>query len=107
MTETFGQRLRSRRLAMIDPETGRATSQEKLARTLLCSLAVIRKYDNWLEDQLSAHNPEILDAMTTIAQLHAKGKTVVLLCFCYPRDCHGTIIRNKILARLDFFTTAH
>lgn len=45
MTETFGQRLRSRRLAMIDPETGRGTSQEKLARTLLCSLSVIRKYE--------------------------------------------------------------
>jgi hypothetical protein len=30
---------------MIDPETGKATSQEKLARLLLISLSVVRKYE--------------------------------------------------------------
>lgn len=43
--ETFAAKFKARRLATIDQETGKPMSQEKLARLLLISLSVVRKYE--------------------------------------------------------------
>ena len=43
--ETFGMRLRTKRISTIDPDTEKPMTQEKLARILLVSLSVVRKYE--------------------------------------------------------------
>lgn len=69
--------------------------------------AVIRKYRKWLDTQIADRNPEVLEALRIIAQQHKDGRTVVLLCFCYPKACHGNVVKDTVETRLEFFTTPH
>lgn len=58
-------------------------------------LEVIQKYRNWLWLQIQLRN-NVYQELLRIAKLVNSGKKVRLVCFCYPKACHGDIIVKSV-----------
>ena len=57
---------------------------------------VIKKYAEWIGEQIKADNREICEALNEILERHRSGDSVRLVCFCAPQKCHGEVIRDLI-----------
>jgi hypothetical protein len=64
--------------------------------------AVIKDFEDWLEDRIRSQNKHVLALLNTIAEAAMDGtnKPVGLICFCAPKRCHAEIIRKVINAAI-------
>jgi len=60
----------------------------------------IDKYRDWLEDKLDDWNPTS-QYFLQIYETCREEKSVVLICNCKPKRCHGDIIKEMIMETLE------
>lgn len=58
---------------------------------------VIAKYRVWLNEQIMRKNPVILDELNRLGNKAIDEKGLALQCFCYPKPCHGEVIKEKLV----------
>lgn len=58
---------------------------------------VIAKYRVWLNEQIMRKNPDVLDELNRLGNKAINEKGLALQCFCYPKPCHGEIIKEKLV----------
>lgn len=58
---------------------------------------VIAKYRVWLNEQIMRKNPVVLDELNRLGNKVIDEKGLVLQCFCYPKPCHGEVIKEKLV----------
>lgn len=56
---------------------------------------VIAKYEAWLKAKIGSGDRAVLDELARLASIAYKG-TLVLCCFCFPLDCHGSVIKRAL-----------
>ena len=61
---------------------------------------VIRMYHAWLWEKMQANDQAVMDELHRLLDLARRPEGVKLLCWCYPKACHGDVIA-KALAWLD------
>jgi hypothetical protein len=52
-----------------------------------------------LKIKLINKDPEIINALNEIYELHTQGKVVNIICYCAPNPCHGDTLKSIILAK--------
>lgn len=57
---------------------------------------VIDKYAVWLRQQIDAGNQTVLNELNRLGNKAIDEGTLSLQCFCYPKPCHGNIIKDVI-----------
>jgi hypothetical protein len=62
---------------------------------------VIERYRAKFEDDLQAGGP-MAAATAALAERIRKGEHLVLMCWCWPKPCHGNLIIAEINRRLRF-----
>lgn len=62
--------------------------------------AVIELYRGWLQTMIEIKNPKVIEALDEIA-LRASTGGVDLVCFCAPSPCHGDVIKEIIITKLN------
>jgi len=55
----------------------------------------IEKYEIWLRDKIKNKDIEICKMLNEI-WLKAKKEDINLICYCFPKLCHGDIIKKII-----------
>lgn len=58
---------------------------------------VIEKYKVWLNEQIANNNPVVLDELNRLGNKAIDDKGLALQCFCYPKPCHGAVIKEKLV----------
>ena len=58
---------------------------------------VIAKYRVWLNEQIMSKNPVVLDELNRLGNKAIDEKGLALQCFCYPKPCHGEVIKEKLV----------
>lgn len=58
---------------------------------------VIAKYRVWLNEQIMRKNPVVLDELNRLGNKAIDDKGLALQCFCYPKPCHGEVIKEKLV----------
>lgn len=58
---------------------------------------VIAKYRVWLNEQIMRRNPVVLDELNRLGNKAIDEKGLALQCFCYPKPCHGEVIKEKLV----------
>lgn len=58
---------------------------------------VIAKYRVWLNEQIMRKNPVVLDELNRLGNKAIDKKGLALQCFCYPKPCHGEVIKEKLV----------
>lgn len=58
---------------------------------------VIAKYKVWLQEQIDKGNPVVLDELNRLGNKTIDEKGLALQCFCYPKPCHGEVIKEKLV----------
>ena len=58
---------------------------------------VIAKYRVWLNEQIMRKNPVVLDELNRLGNKAIDEKGLALQCFCYPKPCHGEVIKEKLI----------
>lgn len=58
---------------------------------------VIAKYRVWLNAQIMRKNPVVLDELNRLGNKVIDEKGLALQCFCYPKPCHGEVIKEKLV----------
>lgn len=58
---------------------------------------VIAKYKVWLQEQIDKGNPVVLDELNRLGNKAIDEKRLALQCFCYPKPCHGEVIKEKLV----------
>lgn len=58
---------------------------------------VIAKYRVWLNEQIMRKNPAVLDELNRLGNKAIDEKGLALQCFCYPKPCHGEVIKEKLV----------
>ena len=58
---------------------------------------VIAKYRVWLNEQIMRKNPVVLDELNRLGNKAINEKGLALQCFCYPKPCHGEVIKEKLV----------
>lgn len=58
---------------------------------------VIAKYRVWLNEQIIRKNPVVLDELNRLGNKAIDEKGLALQCFCYPKPCHGEVIKEKLV----------
>lgn len=58
---------------------------------------VIAKYKVWLQEQIDKDNPVVLDELNRLGNKAIDEKGLTLQCFCYPKPCHGGVIKEKLV----------
>lgn len=58
---------------------------------------VIAKYRVWLQEQIDKGNPVVLDELNRLGNKAIDEKGLALQCFCYPKPCHGEVIKEKLV----------
>ena len=59
----------------------------------------ILNYEKYLNEKIAEKDNDICNELNRIYKLALKGD-VNLLCYCFPKPCHGNIIRNIIESRI-------
>ena len=57
---------------------------------------VIAAYAQYLNKEIEAQNPAIVNELNRITDILLRTGSVTLVCFCPPKPCHGDIIRDVI-----------
>lgn len=68
---------------------------EKYTRQL-----AIAKYAIWLQEQIDSMNPAVIDELNRLGNLAIDNKGLALQCFCYPKPCHGEVIKEKLVGAM-------
>lgn len=58
---------------------------------------VIAKYRVWLNEQIMRKNPVVLEELNRLGNKAIDEKGLALQCFCYPKPCHGEVIKEKLV----------
>ncbi|WVP99902.1 hypothetical protein UES5b_073 [Escherichia phage UE-S5b] len=58
---------------------------------------VITKYRVWLNEQIMRKNQAVLDELNRLGNKAIDEKGLALQCFCYPKPCHGEVIKEKLV----------
>lgn len=58
---------------------------------------VIARYGIWLTEQIDKKNPVVLDELNRLGNKAIDDKGLALQCFCYPKPCHGEVIKEKLV----------
>lgn len=61
---------------------------------------VIARYSVWLTEQIDKGNPVVLDELNRLGNKAIDEKGLALQCFCYPKPCHGEIIKERLAEAL-------
>lgn len=56
----------------------------------------IAKYAVWLRQQIDAGNQTVLAELNRLGNKAIDEGTLTLQCFCYPKACHGSVIKDVI-----------
>jgi hypothetical protein len=56
---------------------------------------VCGRYEMWLEAKLTWDSPQRAE-IYRLRDIHQRGETIVLLCWCAPKLCHGDIIKRIV-----------
>ncbi|QHJ80277.1 MAG: hypothetical protein [Caudoviricetes sp.] len=57
----------------------------------------IALYRVWLQEQIDKGNPDVLDELNRLGNKAIDDKGLALQCFCYPKPCHGEVIKEKLV----------
>ena len=57
---------------------------------------VIAKYAFWLQEQIDKGNQIVLNELNRLGNKAIDEKGLALQCFCYPKPCHGEVIKKKL-----------
>lgn len=57
----------------------------------------IDAYADWFYDQLDARNRALIKQLRRCHHTGIQDNLLILGCFCYPRRCHGDVIRQYFL----------
>lgn len=57
---------------------------------------VIARYAVWLRQQIDTGNQTVLAELNRLANKAIDDGTLTLQCFCYPKACHGSVIKDVI-----------
>lgn len=59
----------------------------------------IERYSIWLYDALEYNDPIITKELDHLFSILIKEQSLTLLCWCYPKPCHGDIIKEVLLRK--------
>lgn len=68
---------------------------------------VIAKYRVWLNEQIMRKNPVVLDELNRLGNKAIDEKGLALQCFCYPKPCHGEVIKEKLVKAMYNYFVEH
>lgn len=68
---------------------------------------VIAKYAIWLKEQIDKKNPVVLDELNRLGNKAIDDKGLALQCFCYPKPCHGEVIKEKLVEAMYNYFKEH
>lgn len=68
---------------------------------------VIAKYKDWLQEQIDKGNPVVLDELNRLGNKAIDEKGLALQCFCYPKPCHGEVIKEKLVKAMYNYFVEH
>lgn len=68
---------------------------------------VIAKYRVWLHEQIMRKNPVVLDELNRLGNKAIDEKGLALQCFCYPKPCHGEVIKEKLVKAMYNYFVEH
>lgn len=60
---------------------------------------VIEKYEHWLDTQIKADNPVVVNELNRLGALALQGQ-LKLQCFCAPQACHGDHIKDVLFTAI-------
>lgn len=60
---------------------------------------VIKKYERWLDTQIKADNPVVVNELNRLGALALQGP-LKLQCFCAPQACHGDHIKDVLFTAI-------
>lgn len=55
----------------------------------------IKNYRQWFYEQIKNNDPLVMESLRFIKD-NAHEYDIVLCCFCYPRACHGAVIKEYL-----------
>lgn len=61
----------------------------------------VAAYQIWLDQQIQQDNPVVVTELERLEYLLHKQGELSLLCFCVPALCHGEVIRDILIKRMD------
>jgi len=86
---------------------GRHNSHYELAASPLANIfgvksekgrgSSIEKYVGYLFQQVASGKGPMYEELVRLAQLHNEGQHIKLACWCYPKPCHGDVVKKVIL----------
>jgi hypothetical protein len=56
----------------------------------------IKKYAEWFLLLIEKNDMFIVNQISFLNNLLKLNKTIVLCCFCYPKKCHGNVIKEYL-----------
>lgn len=68
---------------------------------------VIEKYKVWLNEQIANNNPAVLAELNRLGNKAIDDKGLALQCFCYPKPCHGEVIKEKLVQAMYTYFEEH
>lgn len=68
---------------------------------------VIAKYKVWLREQIDAGNQTVLSELNRLGNKAIDDKGLALQCFCYPKPCHGEVIKEKLVEAMYKYFEEH
>jgi len=85
---------------------GRRNSYYKLEASCLANIfslksndreSSIKKYSSYLFQQVASGKGSVYKELLRLAYLHRDDVHIKLACWCYPKPCHGTVIKKVVL----------
>lgn len=61
----------------------------------------IEKYEHWIDQQMSNKNKDVIGALNAIATIVMQTGHVNLVCYCAPKSCHGDVIKEIVMQKLN------
>lgn len=56
----------------------------------------IEKYKIYLFQQVAKGTGPVYEELLRIARLHNNGEHIKLACWCYPKPCHGDVVKQVV-----------
>lgn len=57
----------------------------------------IEKYKGYLLQHVAKATGPVYEELLYIARLHKEGKHIKLACWCYPKACHGDVVKQVVI----------
>jgi len=65
----------------------------------------IRHHSNWFSQQVEQGNVQIISELRRLAKIAINDGELKIQCFCTPKSCHATTIKNLLLELIEFMLT--